>query len=65
MNEILLKLCFVKHYLRHNSLSDFMRVKNLNVPETMLITGYKDPRMLLRIYNNLQAEHVAAKPDKS
>tara|TARA_B110000259_G_scaffold161731_1_gene186056 strand:- start:43 stop:210 length:168 start_codon:yes stop_codon:yes gene_type:complete len=55
----------VKHDLRHNSLSDFMRVKNLNVPETILITGYKDPRMLLRIYNNLQLEHVAAKLDKS
>lgn len=53
------------HDLRHNSLSDFMRVKNLNVPETMLIAGHKDPRMLLRIYNNLQVEHVAAKLDKS
>ena len=51
----------VLHDLRHNSLSDFMRVKNLNVPETMLIAGHKDPRMLLRIYNNLQVEHVAAK----
>ena len=49
------------HDLRHNSLSDFMRVKKLNVPETMLIAGHKDPRMLLRIYNNLQVEHVAAK----
>jgi integrase len=55
----------VPHDLRHNSLSDFMRVKNLNVPETMLIAGHKDPRMLLRIYNNLQVEHVAAKLDKS
>jgi len=54
----------VPHDLRHNSLSDFMRVKNLNVPETMLIAGHKDPRMLLRIYNNLQVEHVAAKLDK-
>jgi len=51
----------VLHDLRHNSLSDFMRVKNLNVPETMLIAGHKDPRMLLRIYNNLQVEHVAKK----
>ena len=55
----------VPHDLRHNSLSDFMRVKNLNVPETMLIAGHKDPRMLLRIYNNLQVEHVAEKLDKS
>mgnify|MGYP006404262467 FL=1 len=51
----------VPHDLRHNSLSDFMRVKKLNVPETMLIAGHKDPRMLLRIYNNLQVEHVAEK----
>ena len=51
----------VPHDLRHNSLSDFMRVKNLNVPETMLIAGHKDPRMLLRIYNNLQVQHVAEK----
>ena len=55
----------VPHDLRHNSLSDFMRVKNLNVPETMLIAGHKDPRMLLRIYNNLQVEHVAEKLDRS
>ena len=51
----------VVHDIRHNSLSDFMRVKKLNVPETMLIAGHKDPRMLLRIYNNLQVEHVAEK----
>jgi integrase len=51
----------VMHDIRHNSLSDFMRVKKLNVPETMLIAGHKDPRMLLRIYNNLQVEHVAEK----
>ena len=55
----------VPHDLRHNSLSDFMRVKNLNVPETMLIAGHKDPRMLLRIYNNIQVEHVAEKLNKS
>ena len=51
----------VPHDLRHNSLSDFMRVKKLDVPSTMLIAGHKDPRMLLRIYNNLQVEHVAEK----
>ena len=51
----------VPHDLCHNSLSDFMCVKNLNVPETMLIAGHKDPRMLLRIYNNLQVQHVAEK----
>jgi len=47
------------HDIRKNSLTDFMRVKGLNVPETMLIAGHKDPRMLLRIYNNLQVADVA------
>ncbi len=49
------------HDLRKNSLTDFMRVKKLNVPDTMLIAGHKDPRMLLRIYNNLQVLDVAKK----
>ena len=51
----------VPHDLRHNSLTNFMRIKKLDVPSTMLIAGHKDPRMLLRIYNNLQVEHVAEK----
>ena len=51
----------VPHDLRHNSLTDFMRVKKLDVPSTMLIAGHRDPRMLMRIYNNLQVEHVAEK----
>ena len=29
--------------------------------ETMKIAGHSDPRMLLRIYNNLEAHHVAKK----
>ena len=49
------------HDLRHQSLTNFMKDKNLNVPETMLIAGHKDPRMLLRIYNNLQVTDVAEK----
>ena len=49
------------HDIRKNSLTDFMRVKGLNVPDTMLIAGHKDPRMLLRIYNNLQVADVAKK----
>ena len=62
------KLC--KHYdikdahfadLRHQSLTNFMKDKNLNVPDTMLIAGHSDPRMLLRIYNNLRAEDVQKK----
>jgi len=51
----------VPHDIRHNSLTDFLRVKKLDVPSTMLIAGHSDPRMLLRIYNNLQIEHVAEK----
>ncbi len=51
----------VPHDIRHNSLTDFLRVKKLDVPSTMLIAGHSDPRMLLRIYNNLQVEHVAEK----
>jgi len=49
------------HDLRKNSLTDFMHVKKLSVPETMLIAGHSDPRMLLRIYNNLKVEDVAKK----
>ena len=62
------RLC--KHYrikdahfndLRKQSLTNFMKDKKLNVPDTMLIAGHKDPRMLLRIYNNLQVADVAKK----
>ena len=49
------------HTLRHQSLTDFMKVKKLDVPSTMLIAGHSDPRMLLRIYNNLKVEDVAKK----
>ncbi len=51
----------VFHDCRRNALTDFMRKHNLNVPETMRIAGHSDPRMLLRVYNNLEAHHVAEK----
>jgi len=51
----------VFHDVRRNSLTNFMKDKGLNVPETMKIAGHSDPRMLLRIYNNLEAHHVAKK----
>jgi len=51
----------VFHTCRHNALTDFMMKHKLNVPETMKIAGHTDPRMLLRIYNNLEAHHVAKK----
>ena len=49
------------HDLRKQSLTNFMKDKKLNVPDTMLIAGHKDPRMLLSIYNNLQVADVAKK----
>ena len=49
------------HDCRRNALTNFMKDKGLNVPETMKIAGHSDPRMLLRIYNNLEAHHVAKK----
>ena len=51
----------VFHDCRRNALTNFMKDKGLNVPETMRIAGHTDPRMLLRIYNNLEAHHVAEK----
>ena len=52
------------HDLRHQALTNFMKDKGLNVPETMMIAGHSDPRMLLRVYNNLEAQHVANKLNK-
>ena len=52
------------HDCRRNALTNFMKDKGLNVPETMKIAGHSDPRMLLRIYNNLEAHHVADKLNK-
>ena len=52
------------HDLLHQALTNFMKDKGLNVPETMMIAGHSDPRMLLRVYNNLEAQHVADKLNK-
>ena len=54
----------VFHDTRRNALTDFMRVHNLDVPSTMKIAGHSDPRMLLRLYNNLEVHHVAEKLNK-
>jgi|TARA_R110000765_G_scaffold192482_2_gene297999 integrase len=51
----------VPHDLRHNALTDFMRVKKLDLASTMMIAGHSDPRMLMSTYSNLQVEHVADK----
>ena len=54
----------VFHDCRRNALTDFMRVHNLDVPSVMRIAGHSDPRMLLSLYNNLEAHHVAEKLNK-
>ena len=54
----------VFHDTRRNALTDFMRVHKLDVASTMKIAGHSDPRMLLRLYNNLEVHHVAAKLKK-
>jgi integrase len=68
VNKQFAKLC--KHYkikdakfhdIRHQSLSNLMVENNLSVGETMVISGHSDPRMLLKVYNNLKVEDTAKK----
>ena len=47
------------HDLRHEAVSRFFEM-GLSVPEVALISGHKDPRMLLR-YTQLRATEVASK----
>tara|TARA_B100000925_G_C21965350_1_gene455282 strand:- start:322 stop:1290 length:969 start_codon:yes stop_codon:yes gene_type:complete len=49
------------HDLRKQALTNFMKNKNLTVAETMLISGHSDPKILLKIYNNLQLKDVVEK----
>ena len=35
--------------------------KGLNVPEVQLVSGHKDPRVLLNTYTKLSAEKIAIK----
>ena len=49
------------HDLRHQSLSNLMVENKLSVAETMVISGHSDPRMLLRVYNNLTVEDISKK----
>ena len=49
------------HDIRKTALMSYMQDKNLSVAETMIQAGHKDPRMLLRVYNNLSVEDVAKK----
>lgn len=47
------------HDLRHEAISRFFE-QGLSVPEVALISGHKDPRMLLR-YTHMQATEIARK----
>lgn len=47
------------HDLRHEAISRFFE-RGLSVAEVALISGHKDPRMLMR-YTHLKAEHIAQK----
>ena len=49
------------HDLRHEALSRFFEVKNLNVPEVQLISGHLEPRTLMRVYANLRPQDLANK----
>lgn len=47
------------HDLRHEAISRLFE-RGLSLPEVALISGHKDPRMLLR-YTHLRAEDLAKK----
>lgn len=47
------------HDLRHEAISRYFEA-GLNVPEVALISGHKDPRILLS-YTHLRAEDVGQK----
>ena len=49
------------HDIRHQSLSNLMIENKLSVGECMVISGHADPRMLLKVYNNLKVEDIAKK----
>lgn len=47
------------HDLRHEAISRFFEL-GLSLPEVALISGHREPRMLMR-YTHLKAENVALK----
>jgi integrase len=49
------------HDLRHEAISSLFE-RGLSLPEVALISGHKDPRMLMR-YTHLRAEELAKKLD--
>jgi len=50
------------HDLRHEAISRFFEC-GLTIPEVSLISGHKDPRMLIR-YTHLKPENLAAKLER-
>ena len=46
---------------RHEAISRFFEDKRLNVPEVQLCSGHKNPRILLKVYTNLNRKKVAEK----
>ncbi len=46
---------------RHEAISRFFEDKRLNVPEVQLCSGHKNPRVLLKVYTNLNRNKVAEK----
>lgn len=46
---------------RHEAISRFFEDKRLNVPEVQLCSGHKNPRVLLKVYTNLNRKKVAEK----
>ena len=53
------------HDLRRQALTNFMKDKNLTIAETMLISGHSDPKILLKVYNNLKLDDVSDKLNKA
>ena len=51
---------FVYHDLRRTGCTWMFEYKNLQVPQVQLMSGHRDPRVLLRIYTNLNPEKLVA-----
>ena len=51
---------FVYHDLRRTGCTWMFEYKNLQVPQVQLMSGHRDPRVLLRIYTNLISEKLVA-----
>jgi integrase len=52
---------FVYHDLRRTACSWLFEFKNLSVPEVQLMSGHRDPRVLLNIYTKLDPQKLVEK----